>query len=307
MNRWIPLAVLALVLVVVQQTTAECRDRLDTCERAAGYCKSPALQETLRRNCEKTCGHCTTSGGSKKKAKRTPKKRRNPPRKKPAKKPKRKPAKKPAKKQPEPKFTLHYFDFRFRGEPARMLFHYKGVNFTDFKVEPRTQWPAIKASYPNGQVPLLQVDKQNISQSMSIYRFLGHRFGLAGKDATEQAHLDEVSELFRDCLDNTTRYIQVKFVGFPGNERQLHDDAFVPSLKTYGPQLEKFLDEAKSGFFAASGVSWVDFYVAGIVKTYLNADATEMAKYPKLKAHCDKVYALPQLKGWLAKEPPGNF
>jgi hypothetical protein len=92
--------------------------------------------------------------------------------------------------RPTPKYVLHYFDFRFRGEPARMIFNFAGVPFTDNRIKPQ-DFPAVKNSkfcwylfdfliftaFPNGQVPLLQIDDKNLSQSNSIYRYLGKKYG----------------------------------------------------------------------------------------------------------------------------------
>ncbi|KAI6219050.1 hypothetical protein M3Y95_01125600 [Aphelenchoides besseyi] len=35
-----------------------CKDKVQTCDRAKNYCKDAKLQETLKKNCAKTCGHC---------------------------------------------------------------------------------------------------------------------------------------------------------------------------------------------------------------------------------------------------------
>ncbi|KAI6234926.1 hypothetical protein M3Y99_00743900 [Aphelenchoides fujianensis] len=88
---------LAVVFFIVFGVEAACRDKLDTCDRAVKYCRSPKVAETLRENCEKTCGHCTPSFRRSPAKKHRSKKKR----KKPAKrKPRKKPAKKPSKKQP---------------------------------------------------------------------------------------------------------------------------------------------------------------------------------------------------------------
>ncbi|KAF0988702.1 hypothetical protein HZS_2626 [Henneguya salminicola] len=42
-----------------------------------------------------------------------------------------------------PKYTLHYFDMRARGELIRLIFHYKGVDFKDNRV-PFEEWDDFK-------------------------------------------------------------------------------------------------------------------------------------------------------------------
>lgn len=67
--------------------------------------------------------------------------------------------------------------------------------------------------YPNGQVPVLSIDNRQLSQSNAIYRYLARKFGLLGKSDMEMAYLDQISELFREMIDATTPYVQVK-IGF---------------------------------------------------------------------------------------------
>ena len=44
-----------------------------------------------------------------------------------------------------PAYTLHYFNFRGRGELARLILNQAGVEFEDVRFE-RAEWPALKAS-----------------------------------------------------------------------------------------------------------------------------------------------------------------
>ncbi|KAI6220489.1 Hematopoietic prostaglandin D synthase [Aphelenchoides besseyi] len=130
---------------------------------------------------------------------------------------------------------------------------------------------------------------------------------LNGKNEIEAAQLDQHAELFHELLDKTTKWMQVTIGVFPGDKDKLHTDDFLPAINNYGPKLEKILDDVGSGFFVKSGISWVDFYVAGTIKTFLNFDPTTMAAYPTLKAHNDRIYGHPLLASYLKKNPPGPF
>jgi hypothetical protein len=65
------------------------------------------------------------------------------------------------------------------------------------------------------------------------------------------------------------------------------------------PKFVKLLQQSGSGFFAPSGLTYVDFVVAEYFQT-LRQNNREFYNYPELNAFVERVYALPQLKKYLA-------
>lgn len=63
----------------------------------------------------------------------------------------------------------------------------------------------------------------------------------------------------------------------------------------------KALKESGSGFFAKSGVSWVDFVVANNLLTLKNFAPDLINSYPDMVQHCKRVHELPQLQKYLSK------
>ncbi|XP_021339566.1 glutathione S-transferase-like [Mizuhopecten yessoensis] len=61
---------------------------------------------------------------------------------------------------------------------------------------------------PTGQLPVLEVDGKQLSQSMAIARYVGREFGLAGKNNLEQCMVDQVIDTASDCL---TEYVKSHF------------------------------------------------------------------------------------------------
>ncbi|KAI6214313.1 hypothetical protein M3Y94_00252700 [Aphelenchoides besseyi] len=201
-------------------------------------------------------------------------------------------------------YKLKYFDLRARAECARMIFHYANVPFEDIRIE-RGNWPAEKPNTPYGQIPVLEFDDgRQMAQSFAINRYLAAKFGLAGKDEEEKAHLDEVLELFREMSDQFTQYFRV-LLGFgQGDKDQLRREQFLPAIEKYLPFLEKKLNESGSGFFAKSGPSYVDFQISEIVDTlrqpqYEQKIFEEKAAF--LIEHSKRVHELPQLQDYLSK------
>ncbi|KAI6238727.1 GST protein [Aphelenchoides fujianensis] len=278
---------------------AECRDKVERCDHAKPYCGWSSLRKTLSENCEKTCGFCRSSSSSshkKSKPKRHPSKPKSKPRKKRAHGRHHPPA------PSYPHYKLHYFNFRFRGEPARLIFRYKKVPFEDFRIDP-AEWPKLKPNYPNGQVPALEINGKILMESGAIYRYLGRRFGLFGKDLLESAFLDATAELHRELVDATGGFIRAKLKLTPGDPDKLYTEEFLPALTKYLPQLVQKLKDSKSGFFGKSGVSWVDFYVSESTQTFDGFAHQEVAKYPEILEHMQRVQNLPQIRAYVKNRP----
>lgn len=92
-----------------------------------------------------------------------------------------------------------------------------------------------------------------------------------------------------------------------GNKDELFKTVFTAAIAKHFPVLEKILKESGSGFFAKSGVSWVDFHIASFTETLEGLGPDVVKNYKELLKHKEKVYALPQLKKYLESRPKTQF
>ncbi|EGZ28034.1 hypothetical protein PHYSODRAFT_472264 [Phytophthora sojae] len=76
-----------------------------------------------------------------------------------------------------PALKLSYFGFAGRAEAARLAFYIGGVPFEDKRLS-HEQFPELKLSLPLGQVPVLEVDGQVMTQTYAILRYAGRLGGL---------------------------------------------------------------------------------------------------------------------------------
>ncbi|VDM69938.1 unnamed protein product [Strongylus vulgaris] len=73
-------------------------------------------------------------------------------------------------------YKLTYFDGRGAAEVIRQIFVLADEKFEDVRYT-HEEWPKHKSEMPFGQMPVLEIDGQQLAQSHAIARFLAKRFG----------------------------------------------------------------------------------------------------------------------------------
>lgn len=93
---------------------------------------------------------------------------------------------------------LTYFDFSGgRAEPARLALHIGGIPFEDHRFAP-ADFPEVRKATPLGQVPTLQVNDVQVTQSDAITRYAGKLAGLYPEDTFQALLCDEVLGALED-------------------------------------------------------------------------------------------------------------
>ncbi|KAL4226317.1 Glutathione S-transferase A2 [Mactra antiquata] len=110
-----------------------------------------------------------------------------------------------------PKYKLIYFDLRGRGEIPRLLFHAAKVDFVDDRIDNEERWfNSLKAKMPQQVLPVLEVDGKQLSQSLTICRYLAREFGLIGKSNWEQAQVEQIVDTMDDLRAEVAKWIYEK-------------------------------------------------------------------------------------------------
>merc|ERR1712107_851201 len=111
--------------------------------------------------------------------------------------------------KPKMPLKLTYSDLRARAEPTRLILAQAGVEFEDERLpapwDDMAPWTAMKPTTPFGVLPILCVDGTKICQSMTIARYCGHAYGLGGKNAMENAQMDEIVDAVSDFTETVQR------------------------------------------------------------------------------------------------------
>merc|ERR1712156_791235 len=199
--------------------------------------------------------------------------------------------------QTKTKIKLTYFNVRGRAEPSRLILAQAGVEYEDIRIE-REDWPKYKSKMPCGQVPVLNYNGVEISQSMAIARFLANEFGLAGKTNLEKARADMIVDCVGDMLAGAVAIIRA-----PEGQKDAPIAKLLNEIIPSGRQiLEKFLTDR---YFVGNEITWADLVVFAFFETIRmqHGDEKAFGSCTTLKNHIDFVQDLPRIKRWLEKRP----
>ena len=201
---------------------------------------------------------------------------------------------------------LIYFNLMGRAETARLILAQAGVSYEDKRIE-KEEWPALKASLPMGQLPVLEVDGKTIGQSMAIARYCARRFGLAGKDELEGALADQAVDQVSDFL---AELVKVMKEPEEAKKAEMGKQLKVEKLPAFLASMEKLLKGQGGKYFAGSSLTWADIVVYQFISsmkkpTHIEAliKDSDLTGCPAISALVAMVGALPNIKKWEQTRP----
>jgi hypothetical protein len=95
---------------------------------------------------------------------------------------------------------------------------------------------------------------------------------------------------------------KIKQLKFSFKEK-LRKDKFIPAWQKYGPHFEAALKEANSGFYAPSGLTYLDLIMSQGSERMLETEPELVKDFPLFVAHGKRVNALPELQEYLKNRP----
>ncbi|KAK0413187.1 hypothetical protein QR680_006652 [Steinernema hermaphroditum] len=195
-------------------------------------------------------------------------------------------------------YKLHYFEnLGARAELIRLLLVYGELPYEEVLIS-RAEWPNLKASYPNGNLPILEVDGKVLPQSIAIARFLAKKVGILGKDDWEAAQADAFIDLIEDTIVALkNKGLTVKSVSGQGSEVA---DEVVTTLMPFLERLEKHLHTTNGQNLVGDHLTWADISVADWFRRYSNTAPHLLDDFPVFKKFTDYVYGLPNIKEYVA-------
>jgi len=202
-----------------------------------------------------------------------------------------------------PQYKLYYFDLRALAEPIRLVFVQAGIPFEDVRIK-HEDWPQYKDKMSFGQMPVLEVDGKQLTQSMSILRYVARKYGLEADDEWDRAVGDELATSWLDMqarsigawMETDKELQKQKF-------QQLIDEFVKPRLKI----MDGYIAKSPSGFLAGNKVTWADFFVYNTLDLITDFLKVSLSPYPHVEKFFHKIHELPKVKEWHMKHPNYNY
>ncbi len=159
-------------------------------------------------------------------------------------------------------YKVHYFDGNGRAVNMRAILDYANANWEDNKIS-FADWPALKSSgkFEFGQMPVLEVEGKQKTQSIAIEVFLARRFGLMGLN---EEHEYQIMNLLSTREDYSKHLYGLLM---PNEEQKLKRDEIINNLREnvfptiLGAFEKRYLENGKGNYFLGDNFSLADIFL----------------------------------------------
>lgn len=192
---------------------------------------------------------------------------------------------------------LTYFRGRGRAETTRWMLAANEIAFDNIAIDTPEQLAALRASgkLPFDQMPLLEIDGLNLSQSSAMIRYLARRGDLYGKTDTDALWCDMIVGAAADFAETA---IQAPF--------KLNASVAIADMEVrfakFGPRFEARIVQQGSSCCVEDRLTFADIVLAEALSSYLEWCPDILEETPSLKALYLKVTQLPGIAAYLASE-----
>jgi glutathione S-transferase len=189
---------------------------------------------------------------------------------------------------------LHYFKGRGRAETTRWMLTISQIDFENVAIESPDALAALRATgqLPFDQMPLLEIDGLNLSQSSAMIRYLARRGRYYGETDAEALWCDMIAGAVADFAEAS---IQAAF--------QPTTDAAMASRRSrlgkFGPRFEARLADTGTGFCVGARLTFADVVLAEALTGYLEWIPDILAAFPLLTSLHTQVLDQPGIATYL--------
>jgi len=202
------------------------------------------------------------------------------------------------------KFTLRYFPLEGRGGPIRNALAIGKVPYED-KIVQFPDWPKVKLTVPNGQLPVIDFKDLTINQSTDILRYACKLAGLYPADPLEALQVDSLVSNMGQCFDNTVvKSMMAKVEKEELTKMRLQFlDKKEGKLGMMLAKLDLQIGVSSTGYLFEFGLSGADLQLyqaichlstgtlTGIPKTYIRDNFDNLDKFRRRVASIEEISA----------------
>ncbi|MEM9442167.1 MAG: glutathione S-transferase family protein [Pseudomonadota bacterium] len=202
---------------------------------------------------------------------------------------------------------LTYFRGRGRAETTRWMLAVTDTDFINVAIDTPEELAALRATgkLPFDQMPLLEIDGQNLSQSSAMTRYLARNHGLYGNNETDAMWCDLVAGVVADFAETA---IQAPFKSSAAIAVADMEDRFAK----FGPRFEARIAAQSSTFIASANMTFADVVLAEALSSYLEWCPEILTDTPHLERLYNNVISTPGVAAYLASDlrypiPDANY
>ena len=201
------------------------------------------------------------------------------------------------------RFKHTYFDIDGgRGEPIRLALHIGGIDFEDVRLK-SPEFREARQSFRFQALPVLEIDRQPITQSSAILRYVGKPAGLYPADDLQALYCDEVMDAVEDLNHAVGRTF-----GLQGDAmKQARQELIEGRLATYLKGLDGLLARGGGQFFADGRMTVADLKVfvetRSLAKGVLDHVPTDLVEglAPALAEHRERIANDPRVVAYYTR------
>ena len=192
---------------------------------------------------------------------------------------------------------LHYTRSRGRAETTRWMLAVNQIPFENILIDTPEKLAALRATgkLPFDQMPLLEIDDHNLSQSSAMIRYLARRGGFYGDTDTDALWCDLIAGAVSDFAETGLKAMFQPTDEIAISEQQATFAKFVPCF-------EARLKKNGTGFCAGTRLSFADVIMAEALSSYLEWIPDILEPTPLLKALNETVLRQPGIKAYLISD-----
>lgn len=192
---------------------------------------------------------------------------------------------------------LHYFKGRGRAETTRWMLAVNRIDFENIAIETPEALAALRASgkLPFDQMPLLELDRLNLSQSSAMIRYLARRGDLYGDDDADALWCDMIAGAVADFAETA---IQAAFQ--PSTEIAMA--SMQARFAKFGPRFEARLASNGGDFCVGTRLSFADVVLAEALTSYLEWLPDLLSETSRLKGLQSRVLEQEGIASYLGSE-----